>query len=276
MDPWIETFYVVIIASAGIYTGRKASRLANPWWAYVLAVPLLMLGLLVVMACTTLLDGVAPLFFITAGRARYVILSMAVTFGLMTPLSRLPYRIEQVVVCLLMAVFVSFFSILPFLAPALIRKDLSRIETRFDANGVCYQSKSYTCGPAAAVTALAKFGFPAEEGQIAVLARTNPVSGTLLWTLYSVLKNHYAPQGLNCQFRRFDHVDQLRDIGITLVSIREAAMFDHCVAVLNVSDTDVTIADPVAGLEVIPLQDFDAIWRRCGIVINRIDELSRL
>jgi hypothetical protein len=166
--------------------------------------------------------------------------------------------------------------VLPFLVPALIRDDLSRLQTRIGANGVCYQSRSYTCGPAAAVTALTKFGFSAHEGEIAVLARTNPVSGTLLWSLYAAIKDRYAPQGLNCQFRRFDSVAQLRDIGITLVSVREAALLDHCVAVLNVSDTAVTIADPVVGLEVLPLQYFDEIWRRRGIVMNMKSELSKL
>ncbi|MBE0536564.1 MAG: hypothetical protein IH624_12935 [Phycisphaerae bacterium] len=268
MDPWLETLCVVLVALTGVYLGGRAGRLPNPVWSCVLFVPVLMLGLLILLSCTSLFDAAAPLRFITAGRTRYVILCFAISFGLSVPLSRLPSRIERCLVWGLMVVFVALFSVVPFLVPALIRSDLSRIQTRIDADGICYQSKRYTCGPAAAVTALTKYGFSAHEGELAMLARTNPVSGTLLWTLYSAIKDRYSHQGLHCQFRRFNSVAQLRDVGITLVSIREAALLDHCVAVLSVSDTAVTIADPIAGLEVLPVAHFNEIWRRSGIVIN--------
>jgi uncharacterized protein len=267
VDPWFETLSVFLVAVTCVFLGYKAGGLTSPWWWYVVAAPMLMLALLATAACTSLFDGVGPLLFITAGRARYVILAAAITLGLTTPLSRLPYRVERIAVSAIMVFFVGFFAILPFLAPALVKGDLSRLETRVDANGLCYQSRSYTCGPAAAVTALARFGVSAEEGQIAMLARTNPFSGTLLWTLHAAIKEHYA-QGLNCEFRRFDSAADMRDIGVTLVSIREAAFMDHCVAVLNVSDTAVTVADPIIGLEVIPIDYFEEIWRRCGIVLN--------
>jgi hypothetical protein len=55
-------------------------------------------------------------------------------------------------------------AIVPFLAPAFNRGYLAGLKTRIDADGVCRQSSEYTCGPAAAVTALRKLGLPAEEG----------------------------------------------------------------------------------------------------------------
>ncbi len=269
MNPWLETLCVVLLALGGMWLGKKASRLPSPLWAYALALPICLLSLLIVAACTSLLDFAQPLFFITAGRTKYVILSFAITFGLTTPLSRLPYKVERGAVWVLMLLFVTGFSVLPFLMPALIRGNLEGIETRVDANGICYQSTSYTCGPAAAVTALRKLGFPAQEGEIAVLARTNPLTGTLLWTLYSALKQRYADQGLQCRFRTFDSIAQLKNAGITLVSIREATLLDHCVAVLGVSDTLVTIADPVTGIEVLSHGQFERKWRSCGIVVSK-------
>ena len=269
MNPWLETLCVVLVAVAGVWLGKKASRLPNPLWAYALALPICLLGLLIVAACTSLLDYTQPLFFITAGRTKYVILSFAITFGLTTPLSRLPHRIERGAVCVLMLLFVTCFSVLPFLVPAMISNNLAGIETRVDADGICYQTTSYTCGPAAAVTALRKLGFPAQEGEIAVLARTNPLTGTLLWTLYSALKQRYTDQGLQCRFRTFDSISQLKNAGITLVSVKEAAFLDHCVAVLGVSDTFVTIADPVTGIEVLSHGQFDRKWHSCGIVVTR-------
>ncbi len=269
MNPWLETLCVVLVALAGAWLGKKASRLPSPYWAYALALPICLLGLLIVAASTSLLDYTQALFFITAGRAKYVILSFAITFGLTTPLSRLPYKIERCAICVLMVLFATGFSVLPFLVPALISKNLAGIETRVDADGICYQTKSYTCGPAAAVTALRKLGFPAQEGEIAVLARTNPLTGTLLWTLSSALKQRYTDQGLQCRLRTFDSIAQLKDAGITLVSIKEAAFLDHCVAVLGVSDTVVTIADPVSGIEVLSHGQFERKWRSCGIVVSR-------
>ncbi len=269
MNPWLETLCVVMVALGGIWLGKKASRLPSPLWAYALALPIGLLGLLIVASSTSLLNLTRPLFFITAGRTKYVILSFAITFGLATPLSRLPYKVERAAVWVLMLLFVTGFSVLPFLMPALIRDNLAGIETKVDANGICYQTTSYTCGPAAAVTALRKLGFPAQEGEIAVLARTNPLTGTLLWTLYSALKQRYADQGLQCRFRTFDSIAQLKGAGITLVSIREATLLDHCVAVLDVSDTLVTIADPVTGIEVLSHGQFERKWHSCGIVISR-------
>jgi predicted double-glycine peptidase len=269
VNPWLETLCVILIALGGIWLGKKASRLPGPLWAYALGLPICLLGLLIVASSTSLLDLTRPLFFITAGRTKYVILSFAITFGLATPLSRLPYKVERVAVWVLMLLFVTGFSVLPFLVPALVSDNLAGIETRIDANGICYQSTSYTCGPAAAVTALRKLGFPAQEGEIAVLARTNPLTGTLLWTLYSALKQRYADQGLQCHFRTFDSIAQLRNAGITLVSIREATLLDHCVAVLDVSDTLVTIADPATGIEVLSHGQFERKWHFSGIVVSR-------
>jgi predicted double-glycine peptidase len=51
---------------------------------------------------------------------------------------------------------------LPFLVPALIKERLSNLTTRLDSNGICYQSTDYTCGPAAAVTALRRLGLQAD------------------------------------------------------------------------------------------------------------------
>ena len=269
MNPWLETFCVILVAIAGIFAGKKASRLPNPLWSYVLIIPVLMLALLILSSCTSLLDQTRQLSFITAGRTKYVLLSFAITMGLTTPMSRLPYKIERIFVSFLMLIFVTCFAILPFLMPALVKNDLSSIETRFGEDGICYQSKKYTCGPAAAVTALKKLGLNAHEGEIAVLARTNPFSGTMLWTLYSALKNRYRDQGIQCRFRTFDSIKQLRNAGITLVSIKEATLLDHCVAVLDVSDSLVTIADPVTGMEILSHQQFAQKWHFSGIVINR-------
>jgi predicted double-glycine peptidase len=150
-----------------------------------------------------------------------------------------------------------------------MKDHLSNIQTRLSYNGVCYQSTSYTCGPAAAVTALGKLGLPAEEGELAVLAYTSPVAGTLPLCLSSALQNRYGADGLRCNYRHFDSIDQLKKAGITLAMVKDSFLLDHCLAVLKVSDDTVTIADPMSGLILMPHEQFKKIWRFSGIVLQR-------
>ena len=95
-----------------------------------------------------ILDG------LMAGRTEFVLTALAGTTVLTTPLSRLPRRRDRVAVTLLMLCVVSQVAVWPFLAPAFNRAELEAIKTRIDPEGVCLQNTDYTCGPAAAVTAL--------------------------------------------------------------------------------------------------------------------------
>ncbi len=211
-----------------------------------------------------------PFCWIIAGRARYVLFCLAVTVGLMSPLSRLPRRGQKILTCVLMGIFVIWFSVLPFLVPALIKKNLLNLPTRLDSDGVCLQSTDFTCGPAAAVTALGKLGFQASEGQLAVLSHTNPIAGTMQKCLSDALRRLYEKQGLQCQFRHFDSVEQLKSADITLVVIKASFLTDHCVVVLEVSDQAVCIADPSFGKILMERAEFEKLWRFSGISLNRL------
>ena len=70
-------------------------------------------------------------------------------------------------------------SVWPFLAPAFNQKQLAALVTNVDANGVCYQSTDYTCGPASAVTGSArKLGFKARRRWEIALARAYHFAAT--------------------------------------------------------------------------------------------------
>jgi hypothetical protein len=125
---------------------------------------------------------------------------------------------------------------MPFLFPALIKDALSNLTTTINSNGICYQSTDYTCGPAAAVTALRRLGLSANEGELAVLSYTSPIAGTLPTCLTSALQERYGTEGLKCQYRYFDSITQLRNAGITLAVVKDGFMNSHCVTVLGVSD----------------------------------------
>jgi predicted double-glycine peptidase len=158
--------------------------------------------------------------------------------------------------------------------PALIKEQLSNIQTRFDQHGICRQTTDYTCGPAAAVTALARLGLTANEGELAVLSYSSPVTGTLPSCLSSALQSRYSAEGLSCKYRRFDSIAQLKNAGVTLALVKETLFMNHCIAVLEVTDEAVTVADPVTGTQMMPYEQFEKIWRFCGIELQRNNRQS--
>jgi hypothetical protein len=269
MNPWLETLGVILICLCGIALGRLFSSFPKPYWSLGYILSSALIAVLLLAKHNDSLGLLPVLSWITASRAKSVILSLAVTTGLTTPLSRLPGKSERLLVCLVMAVVVGWFSVLPFIAPTLIRGRLSSLATKFDSDGVCRQATSYTCGPAAAVTALAKLGLSANEGEIAILAHCSPVTGTLPACLCAALAHRYAGQGLKCRYGHFDSINQLKRAGVTIAIVRDAFLLDHCVAVLEVSDRTVTIADPMAGLRFMSREQFEKIWRFSGIILNR-------
>lgn len=268
MNPWFETAGVITTALLGIIIGKVFSSFRKPYWIIGYSLPLILIAILAASRYSDSFGFVAPFCWLTAGRIRFVVLSLAVTIGLITPLSRLPHKFEKFIICVLMAIVVVWFSVLPFLVPALIREDLSKINTRVSVEGICFQSKDYTCGPAAAVTALRRLGLVAEEGEIAILSHTNPMTGTLPLSLCDALRERYGEEGLKCLYRRFDDISQLKEAGLTLVVLKDAFLSDHCVVVLDVSDRKVTIADPVLGRRSISYEQFKKVWRFSGIVLS--------
>jgi predicted double-glycine peptidase len=181
----------------------------------------------------------------------------------------LPYRLEQILVCVLMTVVVTWFSVMPFFVPALLADAHASLKTRISAQGICYQTTDYTCGPAAAVTALNTLGIKADEGQLAILAYSSPMTGTLPECLADALAKRYADLGLDCTFRLFDSIDQLADADVNLVVVKDHFLADHCIAVLQVTADYVVVGDPVRGKEIIPRGKFADVWRFCGIALSR-------
>jgi len=268
MNPWFETIAVILVALLGVLLGRMFSALRKHFWLLGYIPPLLVIAMMAAARFSDALAFIAPVCWITAGRARFVVLSFAVPMGLITLLSRLPRKFEKVAVCTLTAVVVSWFGILPFLFPALIRGRLSNLATQLDSNGICYQTTNYTCGPAAAVTALNRLGLQANEGELAVLAHSSPVAGTTPDCLAKAINYRYAAEGLNCQYRHFDSLNQISVSQLTLALVKDTFLSDHCVAILEISERMVTFADPVRGRMQMSREQFEKIWRFSGIVLK--------
>jgi hypothetical protein len=125
------------------------------------------------------------------------------------------------------------------------------------------------CGPASAVTALRKLGLPAEEGQIAILSCTSFQEGTPEDMLADGLNRQYGGNGLSAKCRAFSSVADLKDCGLTLAVVKYGFLVDHWVAVLEVTDSEVVVGDPLAGLDRMSYQAFAQKWRFIGIVLQR-------
>ena len=268
LSPWLESLAVTLLAVAGALLGRWFSGLPKPYWMLGYFIPLALIATYGVAARNPAVALDPPISWMTMGRNKFAVIGFVATIVLTTPLSRMPVKRARVYVAVLMVVIVSMMSVWPFLAPAFNRTYLSRLKTRMDADGICRQSNDYNCGPAAAVTALRQLGFPAEEGEIAILAHTSTATGTPPDILAQALHERYAREGLLSEFRVFKQVDELENAGLTLAVIKYSFMLNHYVTVLQLTNGHVVVGDPLKGKMALTREEFEERWRHVGVVLR--------
>lgn len=269
MELWLETIGVFTLAALGMLLGHIASRSGSFSRTAVLLITFLLMGLILAGRFPALVFRWPQLYPLAAGRVRFVLLILAVTLGLTAPLAQLTRPSVRMVTCVIMALFVSALTILPFLGPAVVQDQLKTLQACFDNDGVCRQTQPFTCGAAAAVTGLRQLGIEADEGSLAVSARTSPVIGASSWTLYLAIRDRYAPQGLLCSFGMFDSIEAVPRDAVMLAVMRNLRFSDHCVVVIDITDKYTVIADPAEGLLRISTAAFLQSWRNCGIILRR-------
>lgn len=207
--------------------------------------------------------------WITVSRFKFLILAAAVTFGLSGSLSHLARSWQRCGVLAAMLFFLYIFIGLPFLLPALLQDQMRTLPLLLDERGLCMQSRSYTCGPAAAVSALSRLGISSREGLLAVESRTAPLIGTGMWDLYRALERICERENVSCRYERPADLEQLPPGAVCLVSLRQSPITSHCVAVFKVDDIAVTCADPAVGLLRIARPSFEAQWSRTAIILTQ-------
>jgi len=159
---WLETGGILLIAAAGIVLGWRAAGSMRAR-LFAMAAAFAVVGLILLSRWSSLWDTFPFLIPIAASRLRFTLLAFAVSLGLTAPLGHLQSYASRFATCTVMSVFIVILVSLPFLGPAIIQHDLSALPTRIDADGVCRQTQPFTCGPAAAVTALSRLGIKAAE-----------------------------------------------------------------------------------------------------------------
>lgn len=261
----VQTAGVILLAVSGVLIGRRFWRVKSRAWIVAYALPLLVVTTIGIPRWVLRAELVPPFKWIMSGRTEFALIAIACTMLLTTPLSRLPQRRSRHAVVLLMILLTAHFSVLPFLLPAFEYSHLAGLETKFDHNGVCLQSTDYNCGPAAAVTVLRRLGVPAEEGELALRAHTTRFTGTPTDLLCNAIRNDYD---VPCRIVYSRDVSELQGNGPFVAVVKYNFLIDHYVAVLSVTQTEITIGDPAKGLRTCTPEEFDKKWRGCAIVID--------
>ncbi|MBI4860074.1 MAG: hypothetical protein HY815_07395 [Candidatus Riflebacteria bacterium] len=268
MVPWLESLGVALVALTGVYLGVCCSRMRHPYWLVGYFVPLTAVLMVGATRRYEQLSFTPPFSWLTVGRVEYVVLALGLPTLFLSILWKLKTRREQGLMLVFLAILLWWFTLSPFLQPAWNRAHFERMKTVIDINGVCQQSEEYTCGPAAAVTLLRKLGFPAEEGELAVLAHTSNAAGTPSDLLCEALEARYGGEGLTCRWRFFSSLAELRTAGPTIAIVKYKFLVDHYVAVMDMTDRHVILGDPLKGKRTLTLPEFAAIWRFSGIELR--------
>ncbi len=258
----LQTSGVVALAVLGAFTGRWLAGQKRLWHAGY-ALPLAVVALVSMPRWSPMLALSHPFRLFMLDRLIFVGMALVAPVLLSTLAFRLPKPRERKAVLAFMGLFVVYFSVIPFIAPALAHHELSHLETRIAPHGVCLQTTDYTCGPAAAVTVLLARGASADESSLALAAHANAFFGSSYGDL-SAAMNTRSPTVFRAE--AFKSAQGLRGKTPCIAVVKFNLMVDHYVAVLDVTDTEVEIGDPINGWQVLPVAEFEARWRFTAIV----------
>ena len=268
MNPWLETIIAITGAVVGALIGLAASKHRRIWWLGY-AVPLAYILALGAAARWPQTAAFPFMAWSVLGRIRYLAAGFAIGLLFCSLIPKLAVKRQRVVVGALTVLAIFQYSVWPCLASVLNRDFLRALTTRFDGNGVCLQNTDYTCGPAAAVTALRSFGIEAGEGDLALRARTSSATGTPPDMLAEAINEACATNGIRASMSHWKDLDALRQPGVHLVIVKYSLMLDHWVTIREVAEDHILVADPLTGHSRESREDFLNRWRGYGVTLNR-------
>ena len=272
LEPWLEALGATALCLCAGALGWGCSKLPGKWWIAGYAIPMALIILLGLGRNILSLEFVPPFSWLLAGRGEFLWGGICVAWVLATPCSRLRTARERKTLMAFVAFSTAVLCVWPFLAPAFNRKFWRAYVTQMDANGICIQGTDYSCGPAAAVTALRRLGVSAQEGELAILAHTSNSIGTPSDLLADAIKERYGVDGIQARHRPYAGVAELggRPGVFTLAVIKYGFLVDHYVTVLRVTPSSVLVGDPSRGLHEYATSAFREIWRGTGIELERV------
>jgi hypothetical protein len=167
MNPWLETVMAVLACLISAWICSRVARFESSGWWLAYLIPLAVVigyGVFVRRPDWSLHPALS---WILIGRWRYTLVGVAVAGLLSTLRAKLPKPQDRRALSFLTVVTLVYVSLWPTLASAFNQEYLRSLKTQIDRDGVCRQHTDYTCGPAAAVTALLRLRIRADEGDLA-------------------------------------------------------------------------------------------------------------
>lgn len=243
-NPWLDSVLAIALSSACAFIAIFWRR----GWAILMT-----LGILVVAVCWLAAHHLPRRWHGYAYSAALPWIALPLLRFKLTPITRFGLIFNSIAATL-------YGGWMEFLSPALARAELAQLGTNMNGGGICLQSTSYTCGPAAAVTALRRLGFPAEEGDLALLANSSNRTGTDPTDLAAAIVARFGPSGARVDERPLDTLDDLQRALPAMTVIQWDAVTDHWIVVLEMNDREVHCADPARGRWTDTRKHFQEIW----------------
>lgn len=195
---------------------------------------------------------------------------MAILVPLMftTLLPRLP-RERRTFIAIVTSLLTINYALLPAACPLFVQPTLAATRTKINAEGICLQTTSYTCGPSAAITCLRTLGIQADEGPLAIAARSGPMVGTDPRFLARTLNRRFGDQGVRA---RCEHLSTLAAFPTPAIAAMNMPLIGgHFIAVLEVTPTHLVIGDPYSGRYHMKRDDFLRDWTGITIAVQRFE-----
>lgn len=269
MNIWLETMFVLLLAVSAMLLGTALGRCGKSSYAVGLGLAFALMGAVLVGRDIAIQSHWPALYVLTASRIRFVLLLLSAGVGFGALIEHQTRGRLRWLSCGFAALIIAALWIAPFVSVAAVQDQLSRLETVIDADSVCRQTTPFTCGAAAAVSGLLYFGAVGDEAALALTSRTSPLIGASVWDLYLAVRHASNQAGIQCTFSFFKHLSDVPVGSVLLAVMRDTGWNDHCVAVLDIQPTYLTVADPACGLRQMTWQSFQRAWRGCGILLYK-------
>ena len=257
--PWIQWIAFPLLAIAGIRLGTWASH-RRGWWIPVTAA-FVLIGLVILGVRTEHLRFFPPFSWLVNLRINPPLMTACISTLLTILLLKLPQRRTRYFVGTAMAVMLGVYGLFPVIMPLAARGTLLSTPTLIDRLGVCRQRHGFTCGPAAAVTCLARLGITADEGPLAVASHCGPGVGADGWALANAM-NAAAP-GHQFNYRYAANPEDLQLPAVADMNMQSVG--GHYIAILGIEGDNIVVGDPLTGFDKMPRNEFMPQWKH-GVI----------
>ena len=252
-----------ILVTVAIVAGLQFARCRRWWIAVVL--PLALFSLVIAGQRSPWLRFTASISWAVDADWEPMLMTVAIGTVFATLMPKLPQRRTRVFVAVAMAFMLVNYGLMPAALPLVGRKVLAGSATTIDRDGVCLQSHNYTCGPAAAVTCLARLGIRADEATLAADSRCAPALGTDGYLLAVAVTRRFPE--IRCVYRYVEGLEELRLPAVADMNLPRIG--GHYVAVLEVRGEAVVVGDPLSGKVDMPRGEFLAAWKHGAIEFSK-------